>query len=133
MQKKQRFANLYIRYVVKSPWLFYGYLGTFICIFVLTGCRLWLEERKCYEGEIQGCEIRIRQEEKPELLGDRIYLYTDKNREVLPFLVKQTQYRDGVLHIILCEEQKQFHGRVTVETVSAKCTLLQKVFAKAGR
>lgn len=132
MGKRRRFGQLYIRYVVKSSWLFYAYLGVFTGIFLFAATKLQLEERKAYEGEIQGCSIRIRSDSEPELLGDRIYLYTDKNQEVQPFSVRQTQYRDGVMHIVLYEEQNHVQGKVTVETVSGKNTLFKKIFAKAG-
>lgn len=132
MRRKQRFERLYMKYIVKSSGLFGIYLGAFISVFMIVSSRVTLEERRAYEAEIDGSEIEIVCEEGPAPIGDRVYFYRDKNQEVFSSDVKEVEYRDGVMYIFLAGEQKGVSGKVTVEIVSGKNTLFQKIFMKAG-
>lgn len=132
MWGKQRFERWYMKYIVKSPWVFYTYLSVFFCVFFIVSSRLELEERRAYEGEIDGNEVEIACGAEVELFDDRLYLYVDKNQEVFSFDVRDAEYGDGAMHILLDGEQSEVSGKITVEIVSGKNTLFQRIFGKAG-
>ena len=46
--------------------------------------------------------------------------------------MEEAEYRDGVMCILLSQSREDVTGRVTVEIISEKSTLLQKIFLKAG-
>ena len=128
----RKFERIYLKYVVKSPLLFYAYLGVFISIFMIAASNLQLEERQAYEAEIYGDKIEIPCDSALDLWNDKIYLYKDRNQEVLHLDVEEAEYRDGVMCILLSQSREDVTGRVTVEIISEKSTLLQKIFLKAG-
>lgn len=132
MRQKRSFERLYMKYIVKSPWLFCAYMGIFFCVFLIVSSGLELEERRAYEAEIDGNEIVIACGSAFELFDNRVYLYRDRNQEVFVFDVKGAEYRDGVMYILLTGGQGEISGRITVEIISGKNTLFQKIFGKAG-
>lgn len=132
MRQGRRFEQVYIKYGVKSSLLFYTYLGVFVGIFFITALKIRLEEHQAYTAEINGNKIEIPCSSSLNLLDDRIYLYTDRNSEVLRLNVKSTEYRDGIMYIVLSENRDDITGNVTVEIISGKSTLLRKIFMKAG-
>lgn len=132
MHNSGKFERIYLKYVVKSPLLFYTYLGVFIGIFVIAALKLQLEERQAYEAEIYGDKIEIPCGSALNLWDDKIYLYLDRNQKVLRLDVEESEYRDGVMYILLSQDREDVAGRVTVEIISGKSTLLQKIFMKAG-
>lgn len=132
MQGKKRFERWYMKYVVKSPVLFCVYLAVFSGAFLIASSVVTLEERRVYEGKIDGEEIEIVCGEALELFDNRVYFYEDRNREVFSFAVKEAAYSNGVMHILLCGAQKEVSGTITVEIVSGEHTLFQRIFGKAG-
>lgn len=133
MRQGRKFEQAYIKYGVKSSLLFYSYLGVFVGIFVIAAWKLPLEERQAYQAEINGNNIEIPCDSALNLLDNRIYLYEDRRQEVLRLDVEDTEYRDGVMYIILSQEREDITGNVTVEIISGKSTLLRKIFMKAGK
>ncbi len=132
MHNSRKRERIYLKYMVKSPLLFYGYLGVFIGIFMIAALKLQLEERQAYEAEICGDKIEISCDSALNLWDDKIYLYVDRNQKVLRLDVEESEYRDGVMYILLSQSREDVSGRVTVEIISGKGTLLQKIFMKAG-
>ncbi|MDE7275819.1 MAG: hypothetical protein K2N98_03030 [Lachnospiraceae bacterium] len=132
MQGKRRFERWYMKYMVKSPVLFCVYLGVFFGTFLIASSVVTLEERQAYAAEIRGEEIEIVCGEALELFDNRVYFYEDRNREVFSFGVKEAAYSDGVMRILLCSGQKEVSGTITVEIVSGKNTLFQKIFGRSG-
>ncbi|MDE7282553.1 MAG: hypothetical protein K2N85_03060 [Lachnospiraceae bacterium] len=132
MRQGRKFKQVYIKYGVKSSLLFYTYLGVFVGIFFIAASKIWLEEHEAYTAEINGNKIEIPCSSALNLLDDRIYLYSDRNSEVLRLNVESTEYTDGVMYIVLYENIDDITGNVTVEIISGKSTLLRKIFMKAG-
>lgn len=132
MRQGRKYEQVYIKYGVKSSLLFYAYLGVFIGIFFIVAFKIRLEEHQAYTAEINGNKIEIPCSSALNLLDDRIYLYSDRNLEVLRLNVEDTEYRDGVMYIVLSENKNNITGNVTVEIISGKSTLLRKIFMKAG-
>lgn len=132
MGQKRKFERIYMKYGVKSPLLFFIYLGTFIGIFILSASKLQLEERQAYPAEINGSQIKIPCSSALHLRDGKIYLYADRNQKVLCLDVESTEYRDGAMYIILSQKPEDITGNITAEIISGKITLLRKIFMKAG-
>lgn len=122
----------YLKYVVKSPIVFGTYMGVFLLIFLIMTNSLQLEVRKSYNAEINGKEIRIISQSEIDLVDYKVYVYEDRNQEVLSFDVASTEYSEGVMCISLCKEQDKISGDVTVEVIAGKTSLFQTIFTKAG-
>lgn len=132
MRQGRKFEQVYIEYGVKSSLLFYTYLGVFVGIFIIAASKIRLEEHQAYMAEINGNKIEIPCSSVLNLLDDRIYFYLDRNLEVLRLNVEDSEYRDGVMYIVLSKNVNDTTGNVTVEIISGKSTLLRKIFMKAG-
>lgn len=132
MRQSRKLEQAYLKYAVKSSLLFYTYLGVFVGIFIIAALKLPLEERQAYPAEINGNSIEIPCSSAINLLDNRIYLYEDRRQEILRLEVEDTEYRDGVMYIMLSQKQEDITGNVTVEIISGKSTLLRKIFMKAG-
>jgi len=83
-----------------------------------------------YTGNIKGREVVVTTGSPISLLENKLYIYTDKNQEVMVSDVRSTEYRDGKMYFLLSKEQKQMDGNVTVEIATGKKTLLQSIILK---
>ena len=132
MKTNKKFEQRYLKYVVKSPLLFTFYMAVFVTVFLIMTNSLQLEVRKSYVAQIFDNEVHIAAEMPLVMLDDKIYAYTDKNREVFIFLVASTDYKDGTANLILSESQEKITGAATVEIISEQNTLFETIFTKAG-
>lgn len=127
-----KFERKYLKYIVKSPILFWAYMGIFLIFFLLMTTHLKLEVRNAYDAEIVGGEISILTESEIEFLDRKIYTYKDKNQKVTLFKVASSEYKEGVMYIYLCEDQTQLSGEIVVELISGKVSLFNSILLKAG-
>lgn len=132
VKRKQDFERIYVKYAVKSPLIFYLYLVAFISIFLLVSTKMRLEKRQIYEAQIQGNKVEAVCSAKKNLSDNKIYVYTDKNQEVFMFHVQEIEYENGVMRLILEEEQNDILGSVMLEMVEGDYSLFQRIFVKAG-
>ena len=118
MKRNYKFERIYLKCFVKSSILFWLYITIFLLIFITMSNSIELAGYELYKGNIIS------------LLDNKLYIYTDKNREVLVSDARSTEYGDGKMYFILSKEQKQMDGNVTVEIATGKKTLLQSIILK---
>lgn len=129
MARNNSFGKWYLKYIVKAPVLYCAYLGLFLTVLLAMTVNFQLDVRQTFEAEINGNEIVVRNETPIEIRDNKVYVYTDKNQEVMLFYVKSTEYSEGVLRLFLQENPDGISGKVTVEMISDSKTLLRRIFS----
>lgn len=130
MKRNYKFERTYLKCFVKSSKLFWLYITIFLLIFITMSNSIELAGYESYAGNIKGREVVVKTDFPISLLDNKLYIYTDKNREVLVSDARSKEYGDGKMYFILSKEQKQMDGNVTVEIATGKKTLLQSIISK---
>ena len=133
MRNKRKVNIGYLKYVVKSPIIFYVYV---FCFLILLGCManiVSVDHRIPYDAFAEKGQILVVNETEIELLDSRIYVYTDKNQTVETLLVSAAEFSDGIMSFTLAQEQEMFSGTITVEVVTEKSTLFHEIFLEVDR
>lgn len=130
MKRNYKFEKAYLKWFVKSSKLFWLYITIFLLIFIIMSNSIELTGYESYKGNIKGKEVVVSTDSPISLLDNKLYIYTDKNQEVLVSDVKSTEYGEGKMHFLLSKEQNQMDGNVTVEIATGKKTLLQSIISK---
>ena len=128
MRNKRKVTIGYLKYVVKSPIIFYVYV---FCFLILLGCManiVSVDRRIPYDAFAEKGRILVVNETEIELLDSRIYVYTDKNQTVETLLVSAAEFSDGIMSFTLAQEQEMFSGTITVEVITEKSTLFREIF-----
>lgn len=132
MSVKNQTAISYTRIMVKSSKLFYTYIVFFITIFMVITTSVKVEVRTKYESEIYGNEICTRSEKEIRCLNDQIYVYKDKNQKVFSLELKSANYRDGMMCFGVKNNSENISGRVIMEVITQKRSLLQTIIMSTG-
>lgn len=130
MKRNYKFERAYLKYFVKSSKLFRLYITVFLLIFIAVSNSIEITGYEPYTGNIRGKEVVVETGAPVRLSDHKLYVYTDKNREVLVSDAGSIEYEDGKMYFILSREQKQMHGKVTVEIATERKTLLQSIVSK---
>lgn len=130
MKRNYKFERIYLKCFVQSSKLFCLYIVVFVLFFVIMSNSIELAGYELYKGNIKEQEVVVTTHAPIRLLDNRLYIYRDKNREVLVSDVSTMEYRDGKTYFVLKDEQKQMKGNVTVEIATGKITLLHSIISK---
>lgn len=133
MKNRKKMTSGYLKYVVKSPIVFYIYVIIFLLLFLLMTNAISVDRRTSYSAIVDKGQVQIVNETELELLDKRIYVYTDKNQEVLTLVVSSIEFGDGIISFILEQDQDILSGIVTVEAVTERSTLFHKIFSEVSR
>ena len=133
MKNKRKLTIGYLKYVVKSPIIFYGYIFGYLALLGWMTNAVSVDCRIPYNAIAEKGQILVINETEIELLDNRVYVYTDKNEAVETLVVSAAEYEDGIMSFILAQEQEIFSGTVTVEIVTEKSTLFHKIFSEVDR
>jgi hypothetical protein len=133
MNRNSNFERWYIKYLVKSPILYYSFLILFVGIFLFSSISLQLDIRKSFPASIDGNKITVITASEITSLDDKIYIYRNRNEKILSESVTKTEFINGVMNFYISEKQADISGEVTIEVTIDKQSLLKKIFAKAGK
>ena len=133
MRNKRKMTMRYLKYVVKSPIIFYIYILCFLILWGWMTNAVSLDSRISYTAFAKKGKILVVSENEIELLDKRIYAYNDKNQAVETLMVSVAEFNDGMMCFVLAQEQEIFTGNITIEVVAEKRTLFDKIFAKADK
>lgn len=130
MKRNYKFERIYLKCFVQSSKLFCLYIVIFVVFFVIMSNSIELAGYELYKGNIRGSKVVVTTHAPISLLDNRLYIYTDKNQEVLVSDVSTMEYGNGKTYFVLKDEQKQMKGNVTVEIATEKMTLLHSIISK---
>lgn len=133
MRNKRKWTKRYLKYVVKSPIIFYIYIFCFLILLGWMTNAVSLDSRISYDAIAAKGQILVVSEAEIELMDKRIYAYKDKNQAVEVLEVSTAEFKYGTMCFILVHEQEIFSGPIMVEVVSEKSTLFHKIFSKGDR
>lgn len=127
---KKKFAAWYVKYMVKSPFVFYSFLLAGIVLFVTLSTGVRLDIVQSVKAEV--LEQRVILSGEYDLVSDKLYLYSDKNDHVYKLNVKSWEKDDGST-VCTVENDMNLRGWMNADVVIGSQTLLKRIFVRAGQ
>lgn len=127
-----KYGRIYMKYVIKSPFLFYAFWIGGIILFLSMTLNTKIAVTKTFEVQVINDTVvldRIQGE-----VGEIVYLYTDRNERVYKAAVHEKKDSEGKTVLVLKNGQPDVpEGRMKADIVVGEDSLLRRVFLKAGR
>ena len=130
MIKKMKNQKCYIKYIVKSPIVFFLFLLLGVFLFLYYSINLELNIIQSLRANIEDNNIII--EGEYYVQSDVIYLYVDRNERIQKLKFKQIVHTEGHT-IFVTEDSIELSGEIIVDVVIDKQSLLKNIFIKAGK
>ncbi len=151
MDRKRRFSNWYVKYIIKHPFAFYAFLVIGILLFIILSLNIKIDIIETESAAVQivseeagGTRLIINDE--IELCSSTIYLYEDRNIEIMKNSVRSVHYDNGKTILVLDsginiyesytvgnESLLKLVGNMNVDVVVGKQSLLKLIFVKVGK
>jgi hypothetical protein len=130
----RKLEALYVKYLIKTPALFYAFLFVFIGVFLMMSASLKLDVVETYDAVIEGDVITIHSDQVTAPIDGRVYFYTDRNERVYQSVVERFEASDGAAVISLDGGgAADLSGGVTVGLIVGEQSLLARIFVRAGK
>jgi len=127
-----KYGRIYMKYVIKSPFLFYAFWIGGIILFLAMTLNTKIAVMKTFEVQVVNDTVVL--DGIQGEVGEIVYLYTDRNERVYKAAVYEK--RDTLENTVLILEDGQPdmpEGRMKADIVIGEDSLLRRVFMKAGR
>lgn len=131
--RNRKFEKWFLKLFVKSFMLYYSYLLLFILIFLISSHKLMLDVRGTYNATIEGNEVRVVCDSQIDYIEDKIFVYKDRDQEVYVSEIISSEYKNGIMVFHINKEIDNINGEVILEITTEKKTLLERIFAQAGK
>ena len=125
--QKSRFAAWYVKYIIKSPLVFYTFLSAGVVLFIALSLGVRLDIAESTQAEVQGQQVVLDREY--ELASDTIYLYQDRNEQVYKLKVAAWK-KGGGSTVCTVEDSRGLLGRMNADVVTGSHTLLERIFMR---
>ena len=122
---RKRWQYLFVKYIIKSPILYYGYLIFFLIFIIFVANYIKLDVRETLPGVILDKRIK-------SPIDDEIFIYKDKSQSVWKEKVLNVNTKNGQTYLTMQNKANKLSGNVTVEFVTEKRTLIHILFIKVG-
>jgi hypothetical protein len=130
----KKFQQLYVKYLIKNPALFYGFIGLFLIIFLVLSLSIKLDVVKSYPASIAGNVISVESANAEAISGNKVYYYTNRNEKIYKSEANDISADDGEIKIVITgNEQGEISGEINIDLVVGKQALLERIFVKAGK
>lgn len=130
MNKKRSFSQLYVKYIIKTPILFYAFLSFGILIFLYFCLTLKLDNVESAEAEIKNNYVII--DGEYTVCSNVIYLYYDRNEVIYKYFIGSQDNSDEQT-IIEVNNNNNLSGKINVDIVVGKQTLFERIFGAGKR
>ena len=124
--QKSRFAAWYVKYIIKSPLVFYTFLSAGVVLFIALSLGVRLDIAESTQAEVQGQQVVL--DGEYELASDTIYLYRDRNEQV--YKLKVATWKKGGSTVSIVEYNSGLLGRMNADVVTGSQTLLERIFMR---
>lgn len=129
-----KFQQLYVKYLIKNPVLFYGFMALFLAVFLGLSLFIKLDVVKSYSASINGNIVSVEGANTELILENKVYYYTNRNEKIYKSEAIDVSYSGGNLSIVITgNEQGEVSGGISVDVIVGKQTLLERIFLKAGK
>jgi len=128
----KNFQRLYVKYLIKNPALFYGFIALFLAVFIGMSLTIKLDVVKSYPAKLTGNMIIVEKSDVTSTSYDCIYYYTNRNEKIYKAKVAGSFFDGGSLIINLIKNEETV-GDITIDLIVGKQTLLERIFVKAGK
>ncbi len=127
--KKNKFARWYVKYIIKTPLVFYLFLSGGIALFLILSLRLKMDIMKTVEANVSGRKVVL--EGEYDLLSNELYLYCNRNDEVFRFQIESWESAEGST-ICTAADEISLSGNMNADIVIGSQTLLERIFVGTG-
>lgn len=127
--KKSKFTRWYVKYVIKTPLVFYSFLSGGIVLFLILSLGLKIDTMQSVEACVSGREVVLGGEHN--LLSDELYLYRSRNDEVFRLRIESWEQTGGNT-VCVVEDAGGLSGNMSADIVTGAGTLLERIFVRAG-
>lgn len=128
---RKRRQYLFVKYIIKSPILYYGYLIFFFVFIIFAANYIKLDVRETLPGVLKDNQIILDKRIKSPI-DDEIFIYKDKSQNVWKEKVLNVNTKNGQTYLTIQNKTNKLSGNVTVEFVTEKRTLIHILFIKVG-
>ena len=128
-RKQSKFSKFYVKHIIKKPFVFYGFLGFGIGLFLYLSLTVKLDVVQSVPAEVSGHQITLKGEH--DLTTGVMYLYYDRNDRVYKLQAVRCTYEDGNT-VCTVEDNQGLSGKMDADLVLGSETLLKRIFVKAG-
>ena len=128
---RKRWQYLFVKYIIKSPILYYGYLIFFLIFIIFVANYIKLDVRETLPGVLMDNQIILDKRIKSPI-DDEIFIYKDKKPECMERESFECKYKNGQTYLTMQNKANKLSGNVTVEFVTEKRTLIHILFIKVG-
>ena len=129
------FSQIYIKYIIKTPVLFFLYISIGVGLFLFMTLSLQLDVMATYKASYHDGMVFIIS--KDPIDANKIYLYEDRNEKVYTVLVDHMEFEEStvIFHIQEADIAAAdiLTGDITVDVINSKESLFKKIFIKAGK
>lgn len=132
MNRNRKLEQWQIKYLVKSPLIYYSFLLLFIAVFLYVSLSLNIDIRKSFSANMSYNEISINSEKMLHSEDGVIYIYKNRNEKIISQSILDSKYSNGTMHFYIEENEKKLSGNVTIEIKTGQQSLFAKIFLKAG-
>lgn len=126
----KKFSRLYVKYIIKSPIVYYSFLLIGIVLFLYFSLNFKLDIVQSVNANIEDNSFTVEGEYKTS--SDTIYLYRDRNEKIYRLKIDQIEYIDNKT-IFIINNSIELSGEIHADIVIGSQTLFERIFIKAGK
>ena len=129
-----KFQQLYVKYLIKKPVLFYGFIGLFLTVFIGIALSINLDIMESYAASISGNIITIEGICAEKIKENTVYYYINRNENIYTAEATDIRADAGNLSILINNNnQGELSGAIGVDLIVGKQTLLARIFVNTGK
>jgi len=125
-----KFQRLYVKYLIKSPILFYSFLLVGVLLFCVLSVSTKLDVKETFSATYNDNKVTISGEYRP--LSKVIYIYSDRNDKIHKLEYDDIRIEDGET-IVTIKEDIEIAKDINIDIIVEQQTLLERIFVKAGK
>lgn len=124
------FSKLYVKYIIKTPVIFYLFLMMGIVLFLYFSISLKLDIIQSVKANVENNKLTVAGEYETQ--SDIIYLYSERNEEIHKLKIAKIEHINGKT-IFFINNSVGLSGEIHADIVTGSQTLFSKIFIKAGK
>lgn len=133
MEKKSKIIKWYMKYIVKRKIVFYSYLLCFVIFLGFATNYIKIDVRKEYHAIVKENRICINEEKIFPIIDNEIFIYKNKTQKIWKTKIISQKKHENKTYLRLNNKITNISGKVTIEYVIDRQSLLKIIFKKGGR
>lgn len=133
MKKKNKIIKWYMKYIVKHSSVYYSYLLCFVIFLGFAMNYIDIDVREEYPAIIKENRVYINQEKIFPIIDDEIFIYKNKTQKIWKIKIVSQKTEENQTCLQTNNEIISVSGKVTIEYVIDRQSLLKTILKKEGR